>query len=143
MKKICSKCNQEKELELFRKQKANKSGYANVCKKCHSDYMTLYYAKNPDKNAEKIRMNTYYKPNWKRHNISEEFYIELFNQYSGMCHSCKENSADNIDHDHVCCSGSHSCGSCVRGLLCHGCNTALGLLKDNPRSIKNLLDYIS
>lgn len=143
MLKICPKCNQEKELELFRKQKNNKSGYANVCKKCHSEYMTAYYIKNPEKNAEKIRMNTHYKPSWRRHNLTEEAYIELFNLYDGKCHSCKDNDAVNIDHDHSCCDSYRSCGNCVRGLLCHGCNTALGLLQDSPKNIKNLLEYIS
>lgn len=55
-----------------------------------------------------------------------------------------------IDHDHACCpEGSHkgrvtrSCGACVRGWLCMQCNNALGLLKDNPRALMGLLDYIS
>jgi hypothetical protein len=142
MKKICIKCSQEKKLELFRKQKANKSGYANVCKKCHSNYMTAYYAKNPDKNAEKVRMNSNYKPGWVRHKLSEKYYNELFNLYQGKCHSCKDNEVTNVDHDHACCDKPRSCGKCVRGLLCHGCNTALGLLKDDPKKIKSLLDYI-
>jgi len=37
----------------------------------------------------------------------------------------------NQDHDHVCCSGKKSCGKCLRGLLCHGCNTKLGALENN------------
>lgn len=143
MNKTCSKCGEEKALELFRKQKLNKSGYAADCKACHSKYMTAYYANNPEKNAEKVRMNTYYKPNWHRHKITEEKYKELLAIHSGLCHACKESIATNIDHDHECCSGNFSCGKCVRGVLCHHCNTALGLLKDSQQNIKGLLSYIS
>ena len=34
-----------------------------------------------------------------------------------------------IDHDHNCCPSSHSCGRCIRGLLCHPCNMSLGGLE--------------
>jgi hypothetical protein len=143
VKKLCNKCNLEKDQTLFRKQKANKSGYANVCKRCHTDYMISYYASNPDKKAEKVRMNTYYKPNWEKHGITEEYYRSLLSIYNGNCHSCLSRPATNIDHDHACCLGTHSCGKCVRGILCSQCNTSLGLLGDNIVNIKNLLRYLS
>src|SRR4029077_2130187 len=31
-----------------------------------------------------------------------------------------------VDHDHNCCPGAHSCGKCIRGILCGTCNSALG-----------------
>jgi len=63
MTEICNKCNLEKDLELFSKSAKYKNGRRNTCKQCHSDYMVSYYKNNPDKVKEKIRMNTYYRPN--------------------------------------------------------------------------------
>jgi len=36
---------------------------------------------------------------------------------------------------------NHETGA-VRGLLCHGCNLALGLLKDDPERLSALLSYL-
>lgn len=50
-----------------------------------------------------------------------------------------------IDHDHSCCSGEWhtSCGACVRGVLCHNCNIALGLLKEDPAIFERAVQYLS
>lgn len=39
-----------------------------------------------------------------------------------------------VDHDHT--TGQ------VRGLLCHNCNRALGLLQENPEIVSSALDYL-
>jgi len=140
--KICNKCNEEKDLMLFAKGKRYKDGRRNVCKKCHTSYVTAYYNSNPDKKAAKNKMNTFYRPAYLRHNLTQDQYEQLFNLYNGKCHSCKERDGKCIDHNHLCCSGSFSCGRCVRGLLCSQCNTALGSLGDSKEKIKGLLEYI-
>lgn len=56
--------------------------------------------------------------------------------------SCRSDKNVQVDHDHNCCSFAGSCGKCVRGLLCHGCNIALGVTKEDPRRIQGLLDYL-
>ena len=141
--KVCVKCGEEKNLELFAKGRHYKDGRRGTCKRCHTDYVMEYYKANPEKKAEKVRMNSYYKPNWKKHGITKEQYDELVSSTNGKCHSCLDRPATSIDHDHACCPGSHSCGLCIRGVLCTQCNTSLGLLGDSIDMVTNLLRYIS
>lgn len=56
--------------------------------------------------------------------------------------SCKSTEMLRIDHDHSCCDGPRSCGRCVRGWLCHKCNSALGFVRDNPEILKDLGTYL-
>lgn len=143
MTKTCVKCGVEKALELFCKGAKYKDGRRGTCKQCHTAYMDSYYKSNPDKYLEKVKTNSKYKANWKRHKLSEEKYLELVGLYKGKCHGCQEREATNIDHDHSCCNTRFSCGNCVRGVLCNQCNTALGLLGDSVEKVTNLLSYIS
>lgn len=143
MTKVCVRCKEEKALELFCAGKTYKDGRRGTCKRCHADYQTQYYKDRPEKYAEKVRTNSYYKANWKRHKISEEAYAELMGKYEGKCHACQDRTATNIDHDHGCCNKRFSCGNCIRGVLCSQCNTALGLLAEEPEKIQRLLDYVS
>lgn len=48
-----------------------------------------------------------------------------------------------VDHDHDCCPvSSHSCGRCIRGLICRSCNAAAGLLADEPDRARALGSYL-
>lgn len=140
--KTCVKCGEKKDLELFAKGKNYKDGRRGTCKKCHTAYVKKYYNDNPDKKAAKNKMNTFYKPNYIVHHMTEDQYNQMLSLYDGKCHSCKDRLATNIDHNHSCCKGQRSCGKCIRGILCNQCNTALGLLQDSRQKIKNLLQYI-
>lgn len=47
-----------------------------------------------------------------------------------------------VDHDHSCCVSVPTCGQCVRGVLCHHCNKALGQVHDDPATLRGLADYL-
>lgn len=71
----------------------------------------------------------------KKHGISQERYMQMASEQGGKCRICRE-VVDirkfQVDHDHECCSGSWSCGKCVRCLLCVNCNRGLGHFRDDP-----------
>jgi recombination endonuclease VII len=70
-----------------------------------------------------------------KYNLSLEEFEEMSLQQGNVCAICNEKphgSNLSVDHDHNCCPGVRSCGRCVRSLICQRCNTALGLLRDNP-----------
>jgi hypothetical protein len=47
-----------------------------------------------------------------------------------------------LDHDHSCCHGDRSCGHCIRGFTCPGCNYAAGFLMDSPAKARGLAAYL-
>lgn len=71
-------------------------------------------------------------------------YSMLMDSGCGICGSL-ENLV--IDHDHACCdrevTGRNTCGECIRGVLCQGCNMGLGLLGDSYESLSRALRYLS
>ncbi|MFE9657685.1 endonuclease domain-containing protein [Micromonospora sp. NPDC006431] len=72
-----------------------------------------------------------------RHRITAVRYRELLRAQGGGCGICGGPAWRYpvglvplpVDHDHLCCPGRESCGRCVRGLLCAGCNGNLGLVE--------------
>lgn len=141
--KTCRVCKETKPIDSMVKDRSRKDGVRNICKPCDAQRMRDYFKNNPEKYEHNKAIPRDSRPNWKRHNISKEIYEKMLGEYDGKCHSCKTNKATVIDHDHGCCSKARSCGKCVRGLLCNGCNASLGHLKDDLDMINNLMLYLT
>lgn len=74
-----------------------------------------------------------------RYSLTLDTYLAMI---ARGCDACDSHDNLHIDHDHSCCEGKRSCGTCVRGVLCDNCNIALGYLSDDPRRVQQLLIYI-
>lgn len=80
--------------------------------------------------------------------LSQDEFDAILVTQDNKCAVCRAEHGNNratrlqVDHDHSCCDRVGSCGKCVRGLLCIKCNLALGALRDDPRLIESLLDYL-
>jgi len=65
--------------------------------------------------------------------LTEEGYEQICAAQGGVCGCCGRTEVAKIrilgvDHDHMCCpEPGRSCGRCVRGLLCGGCNGLIGM----------------
>lgn len=84
--------------------------------------------------------------------LSAEQYDAMLLAQGGCCAICQSESSGprgwHVDHDHKCCPpppGRKSfvtCGECVRGLLCHSCNLAIGGMKDSASRLRAAADYL-
>ena len=77
--------------------------------------------------------------------LTPEQYEKIKAIQGGVCALCKKPSDKNlcVDHDHACCPGTKSCGKCRRMLLCHRCNTALGLFMDDEDLLLRAAAYVN
>jgi hypothetical protein len=82
-----------------------------------------------------------------RYGITQAQFEELLLSQADRCAACLDILGDgprrrNVDHDHACCPGKKSCGKCLRGVLCQGCNAALSHVKDSPKKLRQLAVYL-
>lgn len=125
---FCTSCG-EKDVNKFyvdkRGRRTNKT-----CRECH-------------KKACKDRWHTRdWLDRWAsrsyKYGITKEFLIDLYKQQDGKCKICGDKPVSkrglHIDHDHKT--------GLFRGILCHGCNTGIGALKENPEIFIKAIRYL-
>ena len=125
MKKVCSKCGKEKNIEDFHKHKTCLHNRRGVCKEC-----SLIYRNTVGKNKQ-LR---------KRYGLNIKEYNELFEKQHGSCAICGRHQSEltvSLAVDHCHDSGS------IRGLLCYNCNMGLGRFKDSKELLIQALSYLT
>lgn len=133
MTKRCSACKTEKELSQFNKSKSKKFGVHNQCREC----VRLW---KPSPKALKIsRQKTREWNRLKSSGFTPKEYETKLKEQDYRCAIC--GTADSgpmafhADHDHKT--------NKKRGILCHKCNTGLGLLKDDVEILCAAIEYLN
>lgn len=131
--KKCSTCKEVQDLTAFNKNKAQKGGYCNECKKCASvRKKDIKYKESRKKYARDYHFKNEY-------GISAEERDALLVAQSHKCAICGVDEAElkhklRVDHCHA--SGE------VRELLCNSCNTGLGNYRDSIDLLSKAIQYL-
>ena len=148
----CKTCGIEalsnEDLNKFVSHNISAYGKVNWCISCRNQYHKEY--KRDIKNGKKKNKKIVYtdeerKRAWtsnaykSRYGITLENYEEMLEKQDFSCAICKikENNGKRFDVDH-----DHRTGE-IRGLLCHKCNKALGLMNDNTLLFHNSIKYLN
>lgn len=98
------------------------------------EYNRAYNRRDPERN--RLRQRRYKLKHV--YGITEADYDRMFTEQGGRCKLCRGEPNGrgelHVDHDHVT--------NRVRGLLCHSCNTALGLFKDSVEVMAKAIEYV-
>jgi hypothetical protein len=133
--KYCEKCDEWLPFSKFSKLNRSRDKLQTVCKECQAKYSKLITAeKKRDWNIRRI------------YGITLEQYNRMLEEQCNVCACCgqpetraesrsKRGAMRNLYIDHC-----HKTGD-VRSLLCQECNTALGMMDENPDRIQKLKEY--
>ena len=134
--RICRVCKKDKNLledyYLSRKDPTKKSSYSYECKECTVKRTVEYNRKN----SSSVK-SQYLKRNY---GLTFEEFESMLSDQDNCCAICNGSKSYgrhkrfSVDHD-------DSTGK-IRGLLCHRCNTALGLVEDNIHTLKSMIEYL-
>lgn len=130
--KVCRDCKLSKSVEDFHIDNNNKGGRKNFCKTCSS----ARQKHNRQKSSSQVRARQRIYE-LRRYGLELQDYEALLVAQGGKCAICGLTGGDkNLSVDH-CHNSGH-----VRGLLCQSCNTAIGLLQDNPELCQKASVYL-
>jgi Recombination endonuclease VII len=149
-----------KPLVEFYRAAGMKDGHRSECKPCHMAAQRLWYRANREhaiagvkqwQEENKEHLNAYRREYRKRRKdedrdahlrrtfgFSTAEYEDLLARQGGGCAICGRRptkAALHVDHDHET--------GVIRGLLCVGCNNALGQFHDDPDLLSRATDYVT
>jgi hypothetical protein len=121
----CWRCKVVKPIDEFMRSKRQPSGYDYKCKICSQQLNRRHSLK-------------------RTYGITTQEYAEMLAEQEGLCAICRRPESAKrrgrvkplaVDHCHD--------SSRVRGLLCHRCNAAIGLLQDDVNVLQQAIVYLT
>lgn len=122
--KKCYRCQEDKPLEAFAKNKAKPDGLQERCKDCCKSH---YYNSGYTNRQRELALK-------KKYGMTLLDYDLMVDEQGGQCAICRAEEKLYVDHN-------HDTGK-IRGLLCNTCNRAIGLLKDDSLTIYKAAEYV-
>lgn len=124
-------CPRGHDMAKTRKQHPNGDTYCSACKKIRYD---MFRKGNPELIAGYCRTSNQRR----KYGLEPGDFEALFSAQGNCCSLCKTDIPGgrgwSVDHDHET--------MIVRGILCHGCNTGLGLLKEDSELLLRAVEYL-
>lgn len=151
--KWCGKCREDLPISSFWPLAGTYDGLAKRCKTCsHEAYekwrtkdenkrrLNLHYAKYRQENRKQ-----YYEYSLKqRYALEFGSYEKIFTAQNGACAICNKRYEAIFDkkwRPNLVVDHCHET-NIVRGLLCTGCNTSIGVLRHDPNILQSAIDYL-
>lgn len=119
MFKECTGCKKTKHRDLFSKAKLRADGLQGECKACSKERKLL-----------------------DRYGITHQDYLRMLEEQNECCAICEIHIDEYSQYRHFHVDHCHTTGE-VRGLLCFPCNTAIGLLGDDPVNTDRATKYLN
>ena len=127
--RTCLRCQERKPISDFGQSKRKNGSLvrSSYCRSCHSTITT----ENRKKRFGTIR--NYWLQ--RRYGITSQEAELMAAGKDGVCPICRKRRATVVDH-------CHQTGR-VRGLLCDGCNSAIGIIGDTKEALSRAVAYLS
>lgn len=134
--KICKKCNKQQPLENFYRKKTSRDGLEGACINCRNKESAIAHKKRytPDKRRSNHLLRKYL--------ITPAIYEHILLMQGNKCAICGSDHNGRSTDSYFLVDHCHETDQ-IRGLLCHPCNAAIGLVKDDIATLKNAISYIS
>ena len=130
--KTCKCCKQTKPITEFYKNKSKPDGLTIYCKDCSKEKERNFHKNNPQ--LKKFRNKKHMLESAEK-SITYDTFTRMIKEQDNKCGICETDMyKPYIDHNHET--------GLVRMLLCHHCNTMIGMAKENKTILEKAIKYI-